>query len=223
MLAAGGEAGQGREEHGRDRHREDPLRQLVDAERLVDRRRRLVADQAAEEAVDQHVEVDQAEADRHRQHQQEDAAHVGVAPLEAPLELERRVAQVEGGDQELDQGADEDADRVGVDPVLAVEVRNQEDQHGDDRQVPEQRRDREGAEAVVAVEDADDDTAHAEQDQDREEDLGEGDGEVEDRPFEARREERHDDRREQDEERRDRAQHEGDEQQQGRGQRKASR
>ena len=37
-----GEAGQGREEDGRDRDREDPLRQLVDAEGFVDRRRRLV-------------------------------------------------------------------------------------------------------------------------------------------------------------------------------------
>ena len=36
-----GEAGQGREEHRRDRDREDPLRQLVDAEGFVDRRRRL--------------------------------------------------------------------------------------------------------------------------------------------------------------------------------------
>ena len=88
------------------------------------------------------------------------------------------------------------ADRVGVDPVLAVEQRAQDDQHGDDRQVPEQRRDREGAEAVVAVEDADDDAAHPEQDQDREEDLGEGDRQVEDLALEAGREERHDDRRE---------------------------
>ncbi|HEX3041127.1 MAG TPA: hypothetical protein VHP56_03450 [Solirubrobacterales bacterium] len=54
-------------EDGCDRHREDPLRQLVKAERLVDRRRRLFADQGANEAVDQGVEVDQAEADRLRQ------------------------------------------------------------------------------------------------------------------------------------------------------------
>ena len=87
------------------------------------------------------------------------------------------------------------ADRVGVDPVLALEQRLDEDQHGDDRQVPEQRRDREGAEAVVAVEDADDDAADPEQDQDREEDLGEGDGEVEDLALEAGGEERHHDRR----------------------------
>ena len=109
------------------------------------------------------------------------------------------------------------ADRVGVDPVLAVEERLEDDEHDDDRQVPEQRRDREGAEAVVAVEDADDDAADPEQDQDREEDLGEGDREVEDLPFEAGREERHDHRREQDEERGDRAQHHRDQQQQGRG------
>ena len=94
-------------------------------------------------------------------------------------EAEGRVAQVPGRDQQLDQGADQDPDRVGVDPVLAVEERLEDDEDEDDRQVPEQRRDREGAEAVVAVEDADDDAADPEQDQDREEDLGEGDREVE--------------------------------------------
>jgi hypothetical protein len=136
--AAAGEAGQGREEDRRDRHREDSLRQLVDPEGLVDRRRGLVADEAAEEAVDQQVEVDQAEADRHRQHQQQDAAHAGVAPVEAELEAEGRVAQVPGRDQELDQGPGEDPDRVGVDLVAAVEHRLQHDQDDDDRQVPEQ-------------------------------------------------------------------------------------
>ena len=217
MLAAGGKASEGRKEDGRDRHREDPLRQLVDAERLVDRGRRLVADQGAEEAVDDQVEIDQAEADRHRQHQQQHPPHVAVAPIEAPLELERRVAQVPGGDRKLDQGADEDADRVGVDPVLALEHRREDDDQQNDRQVPEQRRDREGAEAVVAVEHADDNPADPEQDQDREEDLGERDREVENRPFEARRDDRHDHRRGEDEEGRDRTEDEGDEQEQGRG------
>ena len=98
-----------------------------------------------------------------------------------------------------------------------MEVRDQQDQHGDDRQIPEQRRDRKGAEAVVAVEDPNHDTAHPEHDQDREEDLGEGDGEIEDLPFEAGREEWHDHRREEDEQRRNRTQHEGDQEQQGRG------
>ena len=123
---------------------------------------------------------------------------------QSKLQLNRngRVAQVPGRDRQLDRGADQDADRVGVDPVLAVEHRLEDDEDEDDRQVPEQRRDREGAEAVVAVEDADDDAADPEQDQDREEDPREGDGEVEDLALEAGREERHDHRREEDEERR---------------------
>jgi hypothetical protein len=173
--------------------------------------------EAAEEAVDQQVEVDQPEADRHRQHQHQDAPHPRVAPIEAPGEVERRMAQVPGGDQQLDQGADEDRDRIGVDLVLAVKPRLEDDQDEDDRQVPEQRRDREGAEAVVAVEDADDDAADSEQDQDREEDLGEGDGEVGDVLVEARREDRHDHRREEDEERGDRSQHHRHQQQHRRG------
>ena len=52
----------------------------------------------------------------------------GLRQSKLQLELERRVAQVEGGDQQLDQGADEDPDRVGVDPVLAVEERRQDDE-----------------------------------------------------------------------------------------------
>ena len=176
-----------------------------------------VGDEAAEEAVDQQVEVDQAEADRHRQHQQQHPPHPGWRHSKLQLNLNGVLRRSQDGDQQLDQGAGEDPDRVGVDPVLAVEERLEEDQHGDDRQVPEQRRDREGAEAVVAVEDADDDAADPEQDQDREEDLGEGDREVEDLALEAGGEDRHHDRGGEDEEGGDRAQDHGHDQQQGRG------
>ena len=139
-----------------------------------------LGDQEAGGAVDQQVEVDQPEADRHRQHQQQHPAHVDVAErladpagerrLQRPPQPVRRVAEVEEQDRELDHGADEDADRVGVDLVALGERRREADEHDDDRHVPEERRDREGAEAVVAVEDADDHPGDPEQDQDREQD-----------------------------------------------------
>ena len=112
----------------------------------------------AEEAVDQQVEVDQAEADRHRQHQQQHPPHLRDGASRSP-ELNRNgvLRRSQAGISSWTSGADQDADRVGVDPVVAVERRLEHDEDEDDRQVPEERRDREGAEAVVAVEDADDD------------------------------------------------------------------
>ena len=69
-VAAGGEAGERREEHGRDRDGEHPLREHVDEERLLNRvRREIAVDQArCEEGVDHRVDVDQAEAERDRDH-----------------------------------------------------------------------------------------------------------------------------------------------------------
>ena len=74
-VAARRVARERREEHGRDRDREHPLREHVDEERLLDRRRRQVRiDEARrEEHVDDGVDVDQAEPERHRDHQLEDA------------------------------------------------------------------------------------------------------------------------------------------------------
>ena len=46
-----------------------------------------------------------------------------AAPIHLEGELEGRVAQVPGRDRQLDHGADEDADRVGVDPVVPVKGR----------------------------------------------------------------------------------------------------
>ena len=65
-------------------------------------------------------------------------------------------AQPRQRQQELDDGPDQDADRVGVDAVVALELRRQDDQRRDDREVPEQRRDRTRPEVVEAVEDPDD-------------------------------------------------------------------
>jgi hypothetical protein len=117
------------------------------------------------------------------------------------------VPQVPGGNRELDHGPDQDADRVGVDPVVAGEGGREQDEDGDDRDVPEERRNRERRESAVAVEDPDDHPADPEQDQDREEDLREVDGEVEELPLEPGGEERHQQRRGEDEDRGDRPEH----------------
>ncbi len=131
-LLAGGVARERREEHGRNRDREDPLREHVDPKRLVDRRGRLRRDEEAGGAVDQQVEVDQPEADRHRQHQDQHAADVDVAKrlADSPSEWRdqrradsvRRVAQVDHQDRELEERADEHADRVRVDLVVLRET-----------------------------------------------------------------------------------------------------
>ncbi len=112
---------------------------------------------------------------------------------------------------------DQDADRVGVDPVVAVECRLEQDEHEDDHDVPEEGRDREGGEAVVAVQDPDHHPRDPEQDQDRKEDLRESDGEVEDLPAEARCEDRNDQGRGEHEHGGNRAEHQGDEVDQSRG------
>ena len=109
---------------------------------------------------------------------------------------ERGVAQVVDEHRELDHGADQDPDRVGVDLVVLGERGREADEHGDDRHVPEERRDREDAEAVVAVEHPDDHPRDPEQDQDREQQARERDGQVEQLALEPGREQRHDQRRE---------------------------
>ena len=80
-VLAGGEAAQRREQDRRDRDAEHALGQHVDAERGVDRARRLVGDERAERRVDQQVEVDEPEADRHRQHQPQHLADARVAEV----------------------------------------------------------------------------------------------------------------------------------------------
>ena len=79
--------------------------------------------------------------------------------------------------QQLDERARDDADRVGVELVVALEQRRQADQPGDDHEVPDQRRDRGDREVVVDVEDPDREPGQPEQDDDREQDLAEPDAE----------------------------------------------
>ena len=76
--------------------------------------------------------------------------------------------------------ADEDRARVDVElRVLAVDARHAEREPGDDREVPEHRRQRRDGEVVVGVEDPDDDPREPEQHDDREEHPREPDGEIE--------------------------------------------
>ena len=122
-VMARGEARQRREQHGRHRDREDALRQHVEAEGAVDRGRRPLADQRAQDRVDQQVEVDQPEPDRDRQHQPQDPADPRVAEVEGDLQLEADAPQHGQAHAELDDGAREHAERVGVELVRALEQR----------------------------------------------------------------------------------------------------
>jgi hypothetical protein len=206
-----------REEHGRHGDREHPLRQHVEAERRIDRARRLVpVDQPRrEDRVDEGVEVDQAEADRDRDHQHERLPHCGVAPVDHHLQPAVAIPQPRHGQQELDQRRDDDRDGVDIELRVARRLRDAEDEAEDDREIPEHGRQRRHAEVLVAVQDPDDDPREAEQDDDREEHAREPDGEPPLRAGVA--EEGHDPRREQDEQRRQTAETEEHQPKQRRG------
>ena len=84
VVGARGQPGELREQHGRDRDGEHPLREHVDPEGGVDRARHLVGDAGADDRVQQQVDVDQPEADRDREHQQQHAPDaLVVAPWAA--------------------------------------------------------------------------------------------------------------------------------------------
>ena len=104
-----------------------------------------------EERVDDAVDVDQAEAERHREHQLEHPPHGRVAPVEHEAQAAVAAAQPGQRQQHLDHGPDED--RAGVDVelrVVAVRLRDAEDEAEDDREVPEDRRQRRDRELLVA-------------------------------------------------------------------------
>ena len=112
-IAAGGEARECREQHGRDGDREHPLGQHVDEERLLNRVRCEVAvDQARrEEGVDDRVHVDQAEAERDGNHHPKDPPHRGVVPVDQdakPVVATIETAQPRHREEHLDHRRDED-------------------------------------------------------------------------------------------------------------------
>src|SRR5919202_2815345 len=139
------------------------------------RRRRLLGDPEAERGVDEQVEVDEPETDRHGEHQPEDAADARVAPAGGDRQLEADPLERRYGHRELDQRAREDADRVRVELLVAAEQGPERDQAGDDDDVPDQRRERRDREVVIGVEHADQQAVEAEQYDDREQDAAEAD------------------------------------------------
>ena len=160
-----------REEHRRHSHREHALREDVEAERRVDRTRRLVlVDQPrGEERVDECVEVDQPEADRDRHHQDERPADRGVAPVDHDVQPIVLATQPWQRQQQLDEGRDDDRDRVDVElRARRVRLRDADHEPDDDHRVPEDRREGGDRELVVTVEDPDHDPGQPEQDDDRE-------------------------------------------------------
>ena len=182
-VVAGGETRERREEHRRDGDGEHPLRQHVEPERGVDRRRREVGiDQPRrEQRVDHGVHVDQPERQRHREHQLEEPAHRGIAPVEHELQ-----PAVEPSQPRHRAAAAGSASRRGSRRRRRRARRSRSSTRGTPSTSPamiarfqntgRQRRDRE---VVVGVEDPDDDAAEPEQHDDREQHLGEADGEVE--------------------------------------------
>ena len=126
-------------------------------------------------------------------------------------EPEACAAQPRQGQQQLNDCSDQHANRVGVDAIVAFELGCEHDEGRDDRDVPEQRRDRSGPEVVEAVENSDHQPGEPEQEQDREKKLREFDREVRRLVVEPWRKQRHEHRRDQDEQRRQQAERDRDE------------
>ena len=126
------------------------------------------------------VEVDQPEAERDRHHQHEDAAHGRVAPVEHQLQAPVALAQPRHRQQHLDhrRRSGSRSRRRRACASIVSRVRDAEHEAEDDREVPEDRRQRRDGEVVVAVEDPDDDPGDAEQRDDREEHAREPDREL---------------------------------------------
>ena len=181
----------------------------VGAELRVDQTRR-------EEGVDQRVEVDEAEAERDRDEQDECLLDRGVAPVDHHVQAVVASAEPGEGEKHLHERPQEHG--PGVDVQLSVDrvrLRNAEDEAEDDHEVPGDGSERRNREVVVAVEDPDDDPGEPEQDDRREEDAGEGDREVQ--VASGRAEELHHPGGEQHEERGDAAETEQDQPEERRG------
>jgi hypothetical protein len=127
VVAAGRKASERREENGRNRDREDALREHVQAEGGSDRRRReLGVEQARrEQRVDEEVHVDEADRERDRQHQHEDALDRGVAPVENRRQSPVEASQPRDRQEELEERAEYDDAGVEVQlRALVLDPRN---------------------------------------------------------------------------------------------------
>ena len=164
----------------------------------------------AKAASTEQVDVDQPEAERHREHQHEHPAHAPVAQPEG--DRERALAAQRGQQpQELGDGADHDRHRVDRDPVVLGHERHGDDQPEDDHDVPEHRHERRGAELPVRLEHRRHEAREAQQHDDREHDLGQLDGLVDQVLGQPRGEDRHDPGRGDDGDQRHQAEAHGDE------------
>ncbi len=117
-------------------------------------RRGVFGDKRAEGRVDELVEVDDAQSDGDGQHQDEDLLDAGVAPIDAELQAKVDPTQRSEDHQELHPRGHENADRIGIDLVVAVEVRVQHDEQHDDHHIPHRRGDGLDGETVVGLQDA---------------------------------------------------------------------
>ena len=174
QVTAGREPRERREEHRCDRDREHPLRQHVDAEGLVDRARsdRRVDPRGRDERPDHRVDVDQPEAEHDRAHQLEDLLDHRISEVDRHPQPVVAAAQPRERQEQLEHRAEDDRARVDVElRALRVGLGHADHEPGDDRQVPDDRRQGGDRELVVAVQDSGHDPGQAEQHDDREEDL----------------------------------------------------
>ena len=167
-VAAVGHAAQRGEQHRRHGHAEDPLGQHVDPKRVVDRARGVRGDQRAEARVEEDVEVDDPDAQRHREEQDPHLADPRIAPVERERWPELDLAQRKRDHQELHHRRQQPGDGVGVDRVLAVETGMQDHQQDHDHEVPHRGRERRDRELVVGLQDPHQQAGEAEQQNDRE-------------------------------------------------------
>ena len=131
---------------------------------------------AADHAVDERVDVDQPEPERDREHQLEHLPDRRVAPVDHHLQPPSRPRSHGIGSSTWTIVPTRIDARVDVELVVgAVDLRDAEDEAGDDHEVPGDGRQRGDRELVVAVQDPDDDPGDAEQRDDREEHLREPD------------------------------------------------
>ena len=160
---------QRREQDGRDGDAEDPLGQHVEPEGVVDGGRGVAADQRSEAGVDEDVQVDDPDRQRHRQEEDQHLMHPGVAPVKREGQRVLDAPQRPGDHQELNDRRDQPGDRVRVDAVLvALEPPVQDHQEDDDHDVPDGRSERRDRELVVGLEDRDEQAGEAEQQHDGE-------------------------------------------------------
>ena len=132
-----------------------------------------------EERVDHQVEVDEAETERHREHQDEDPLDGRVPPVDHRGQLAVEPHEPRERQQHLDDRADQDPDRVDVElPVFGVCLGDADDERENDREIPEHRAQRRDREPLVAVQDPHGDPRHAEQGDAREQHAGEADEEI---------------------------------------------